>query len=227
MPDLKSTDNSAPQPRAPRRPRRAPKPADEQSRQPQRTPPPLTSRPLVETSGPDPDAPLSDVRLAIGTIAGTHGVDGELKLRLSTDEPDQLIRLKRIFIGDEPIARRLLSVRFHQGMALIRVNGVTNAEQGRALFRQPVRISGKDARPLEPGEFYYYQVVGITAYNEAGEVVGTVSDILETGANDVFVIRPDGGGAEILLPNIPDVILEVDPVGKRMVIRPLVYWDAS
>ncbi|MCC6791626.1 MAG: 16S rRNA processing protein RimM [Thermomicrobiales bacterium] len=167
------------------------------------------------------------MRLTIGTIAGTHGVDGELKLRLATDDPDQLHRLKRIYIGDEPAPRRLRGVRFHQGMALIRISGVATAEQGRELFRQPVRIAGSDARPLEPGEFYYYQVVGIDAFDGAGARLGTVADILETGANDVFVIRPDGEGPEMLLPNIPDVILEIDPAGRRMVVRPLVYWDAK
>jgi 16S rRNA processing protein RimM len=226
MPDSKSTDNPPPKPRAPRAPRR-PRPTSATPVDPGRHPAPFSSRPLVETSGPDPDVPLSDVRLTIGTIAGTHGVDGEVKLRLATDDPDQLSRIKRIYIGDEPTPRRLLGVRFHQGMALIRISGVATQAQGQALYRQPVRISGKDARPLEPGEFYYYQAVGITAYDEAGAVVGTVADILETGANDVFVIRPEGGGKEILLPNIPDVILEIDPVEKRMTIRPLVYWDAS
>lgn len=222
MPGSKLTDKTPPGPRAPRvprQPRSASRPALPVA--------PITSRPLIETDGPDPDAPLHAVRLTIGTIAGTHGVDGELKLRLATDDPDQLRRLKRIYIGDEELPRRLRGVRFHQGMALILVAGITTADQGRALFRQPVRIAGADARPLAPGEFYYYQVIGISAFDEAGALIGTVADILETGANDVFVIRPEGGGPEILLPNIPEVILELDTAGKRMVIRPLVYWDAK
>jgi 16S rRNA processing protein RimM len=222
MPDLKLTDNPTPGPRAPRAPRKprpAPKPAS--------APAPITSRPLIETEGPDPDAALKDVRLTIGTIAGTHGVDGELKLRLATDDPDQLKRLKRVYIGDETAPRRLLGVRFHQGIALVRISGVATAEQGRELFRQSVRIAGSDARPLKPGEFYYYQVIGISAFDESGARIGTVADILETGANDVFVIRPEGDGPEMLLPNIPDVILEIDTAGKRMVIRPLVYWDSK
>jgi 16S rRNA processing protein RimM len=238
MPDSKSTDNAAtpsPEPRKPRKKRQA-KPAGNPRSDPpatraepgaqRRTPPPFTSRPLAETAGPDPDVPLSDVRLAIGTITGTHGTNGELKLRLSTDDPEQLRRIKRIFVGDEPAARTLVGVRFHQGMALIRIKGVANPEQGAALRGQTVRISGKDARPLEPGEFYYYQVVGITAYDETGEVVGTVSDILETGANEVFVITPAGGGKDILLPNIPDVVLDINSAERRMTVRPLVYWES-
>jgi len=170
--------------------------------------------------------PLSEVRLAIGTIIGMHGTGGELKLRLATDEPDQLRRLKRIYVGDDPDPRRLLGVRFHKGMALIRIGGVTRPEHGESLRGQVVRISGRDARPLEPGEFYYYQVIGLTVFDELGEEVGVVSDIMETGANVVFVVTPNGGGKEILLPNIPDVVLDLRPAERRMVVRPQVYRDA-
>lgn len=239
MPDSKSTDSDRPRPSSPTRPRarRVEKPAaGTASGAPKQTAPPaprrrkpttLKSRPLGETPGPEPDTPLSNVRLAVGTIIGTHGVAGELKMRLATDDPEQLRRIKRVYVGDEEKTRRLLGVRFHQGMALIRVSGVSTPEQGAELRGQTIRISGRDARPLEPGEFYYYQVIGITAYDEAGEVLGTVSDILETGANDVFVISPAGGGKEILLPNIPDVVLDIEPAERRMTVRPLVYWDSQ
>jgi 16S rRNA processing protein RimM len=181
---------------------------------------------LVNTAGPDPDVPLEDVRLAIGSIGGTHGTDGELRMRLATDEPDHLRRIKRVYVGDEPGPRRLLDIRFHAGVALIRLSGVRTPEEAAALLGLPVRISGQDARPLKEGEFYYYQVIGVTAYDEAGETVGTVTDILETGANDVFVINPPDGGKEILIPNIPSAVLSIDSGARRMVIRPLVYWDS-
>jgi 16S rRNA processing protein RimM len=226
MPASKSTDNpTAPvdrstsaatgRTRPPRKPRHRQKS------------PAFASRPLGETPGPDPETPLSDVRLAIGTIAGAHGSGGELKLRLATDDPEQLRRIKRIYIGDETTIRRLIGVRFHKGMALIRVSGVTLPEQAELLRGQIVRISGNDARPLEPGEFYYYQVIGLTAKDEAGAAIGVVSDIIETGANVVFVVSPADGGKDILLPNIPDVILDLDPAARTMVVRPLTYWNSQ
>jgi 16S rRNA processing protein RimM len=108
-------------------------------------------------------------------------------------------------------------------MALLRLSGVRTREEGRLLLGQPIRIAGSDARPLAPGEFYVYQVIGLEALDEAGNRVGTVTDLLETGANDVFVVTPDEG-AEILLPNIPEVILDLDPAARRMVVRRLVYY---
>lgn len=242
MPDSKSKANEGPRPVRPVAPRRArpvqpaapvlpaPEPIEAptsgDSRPPTRHASAApSSRPLGQTPGPDPDVPLEQVRLTIGTIAGTHGTDGELKLRLATDDPDQLFRLKRVFIGDEPTARRLLSVRFHAGMALIRISGVSRPDTGRQLLGVSVRISGRDARPLQEGEFYFYQVIGITAYDEAGAVLGTVTDILETGANDVFVVTPPDGGKEEMHPNIPSVVIDLDPAQKKIVLRPLVYWD--
>ena len=231
MPDSKSTADepaaASPAPPPSRRPsprrRQASATSDrppERAARQARTP---SSRPLAQTPGPDPDTPLPDVRLTVGTIAGTHGVAGEVTMRLATDDPDHLRRIKQVFVGDEAQPRRLLGLRFHAGMALVRLGGVRTREDGRLLLGQPVRIAGTDARPLEAGEFYFYQAIGLEARDDAGRRIGTVTDILETGANDVFVVTPDEG-ADILLPNIPEVILDLNPAERRMIVRPLVYY---
>lgn len=90
---------------------------------------------------------------------------------------------------------------------------------------EPLRIAGTDARPLEPGEYYLYQLIGLQVFDEAGTALGAVTDIMETGANDVLVVAPPDGGADQLFPNHPDVVLDVDPNAGRMVVRPLVYWE--
>jgi 16S rRNA processing protein RimM len=185
-----------------------------------------SSRPLVETAGPEPETPLSKVRLAIGSIGSPHGTEGDLRLRLLTDDPQHLLKIRQVWVGDETQPRQLLSIRFHTGLGLIRLSGVRNPDDARALLGQMVRISGKDARPLAAGEFYFYQVIGLTAYDEAGAELGIVTDIMETGANDVFVITPGGDEKEMLLPNIPSVILEIDSKARKMIVRPLVYWES-
>jgi 16S rRNA processing protein RimM len=169
--------------------------------------------------------PLAAVRLTVGTVVGAHGVRGELKVRLTTDDPEHLRRgvVKRVWVGDEPGARRLLGVRLHAGQALVRVQGIATREAALALRGQPLRIAGADARPLAPGEFYLYQVIGLDAVDEAGRALGRVTDILETGAHDVFVVTPPAGGPDLLLPNHPEVVLDVRPAEGRMVVRPLVY----
>jgi 16S rRNA processing protein RimM len=167
--------------------------------------------------------PPEETRLTVGTIIGTHGVGGELKMRLATDDPEHLASIKRVFIGDEPKARRLVSVRLHAGGALIRLPGVSTPDQGAELRGLPVRIAGSDARPLEPGEHFLYQLIGLEVFDEAGQALGIVTDLIETGAHDVLVIAPPGGGQEMLLPNQAEIVLDVRPDERRMTVRPLVY----
>jgi 16S rRNA processing protein RimM len=144
-------------------------------------------------------------------------------VKLATDDPEHLASVRRVFIGDEERPRRLRSFRLHGDLGLIHLGGVSTRETAEALRGQPVRITGTDARPLEPGEFFLYQLIGLHVETETGEPLGVVTDFMETGANGVFVITPDGGGTPILLPNHPDVVPDIRPDERRMVVRPLVY----
>lgn len=145
-------------------------------------------------------------------------------MRLATDQPDHLRSLRRIWLNKEAEPRRIASLRMHGPMALITLDGVRTPEEGAKLRGSTVRIAGEDARPLEPGEFFIYQVIGIDVLAEDGTRIGQVADYVQTGANDVVVVRDDAG-KEQLFPNLPEVILELDPAGRRMVVRPLRYWD--
>lgn len=165
------------------------------------------------------------MRLSIGVLVGVHGLNGELKLRLDTDDPEHLTAIERVYVGDEERPRRVLGLRFHAGQALIRLQGVETPEVGRELRGRPLRIPGAEARPLAPGEYFLYQLVGLAVVDEAGTALGRVTDLMETGTHDVLVVSPVGAGPDILLPNRPEVVLDIDPVGGRMVVRPLVYLE--
>lgn len=181
----------------------------------------IGSRALIETAGPSPMDALSDVRLTIGTIGGTHGVGGELKLRLLTDQPDHLPTLTRVFLGNSDSPTRLQAVRFHGGMALIKLEGVDTPEQGKTLGGLQVKIAGEDARPLEAGEYFLFQLIGLQAVDENGTVIGAVTDLIETGAHDVLVITPPGGNrsSQILVPNHPEFVTRLAPEDGVIDIR--------
>jgi 16S rRNA processing protein RimM len=185
--------------------------------------PPKTAGPLIQSAGPDPQTPLDQAVLTIGIIVGTHGIGGDLKVRPVTDVPEQFELLSSVYVGDEARPRKVQHVRFHSGQVLLKLRGISNREDGASFRGQPIRISGKDALPLEEGEFLLYQLIGLDAFDESGNKVGTTVDLIETGARDVFVIRPEGGGAEILLPNTEDAVLEIVPNERRMVVRLLEY----
>jgi 16S rRNA processing protein RimM len=181
---------------------------------------------LIETAGPEPATPLADVRLTVGRIGGTHGVRGELKMRNLTDDPEHLKRVERVYLGnaDTPIA--LKGVRFTKDGALITLEGVTTPEAGARLSGLPVKIAGTDARPLEEGEYFLFQLIGLEVLTEDGTPAGTVTDLMETGAHDVLVIgeRPDAAD-DLLVPNHPEFVLEISPEKGTIIIRPPVYGN--
>lgn len=148
---------------------------------------------------------------------------GELKVRPVTDLPEQFEGLTSVYVGDEQRPRKVQNVRFHSGNVLLKLRGIANPEDGAAFRGQAIRISGKDAIPLEEGEFLLYQLIGLDAFDEAGTKIGTTVDLIETGSRDVFVIRPEDGRADILLPNTEDAVLEIVPSERRMVVRLLEY----
>ena len=167
------------------------------------------------------------MRLTIGTILAPHGVRGEFKLYLHSDEPEHLQTLKRVYLGDEPSPRSVLGVRLHAGAALMRLQGISTPESVEQFRGFPLRIPGADARPLAANEYFLYQVIGLEVFDEGGHRLGRVADVMETGANDVLVIAPEDGGADMLLPSVPEVIIAMEPEAGRIVVRPLRYYGES
>lgn len=181
-------------------------------------------RSLIETAGPDPDDALSSIKLTIGVIGGTHGVNGELKLKLLTDHPEHLPTIRTVYLGDSDEPTAVQGFRFHGDQGLILLDGVDNPEDGKRLGGLKVRILGSDAAPLEEGEYFLFQLIGLKAETESGEPIGVVTDLLETGANDVLVIQPESGD-ELLVPNHPEYVRDILPEEGRIVIVPPVYLN--
>jgi 16S rRNA processing protein RimM len=184
---------------------------------------PRTPPRLADTAGPDPSTPLSQARLKVGTILAPHGLNGEFKLRLQTNDPEHLLTLKRLYLGNETAPRTVLSARMHQGNALVRLQGISSPETVERLRGTTLSIRASDARPLGPNEYFLFQVIGLEVFTEAGERLGKVTDLMETGANDVLVVTPDEG-PDILLPSHPEVVLSMDPAEGKVIVRPLTYY---
>ena len=162
--------------------------------------------------------------MTIGTILAPHGVRGEFKVRLQTDDPAHLLTIKRLYLGEETMPRTVLGVRLHDGNALIRLQGISTPETVERFRGTPLQIRGTDARPLAENEYFLYQIIGLDVFDESGNRLGQVADLMETGANHVLVVTPDDGGSDILLPSHPDVIISMEPAAGRIVVRPLTYY---
>lgn len=145
-------------------------------------------------------------------------------MRILTDDPDHLKTIKTVYLGERDTPIGLKGIRFTSDGALISLEGTSSPEAGAILNGLAVKIAGSDARPLEEGEYFLFQLIGLTAYSEDGETIGTVTDLIETGAHDVLVIgdRPDAPD-DLLVPNHPEFVLELSPESGKVVIRPPEY----
>lgn len=170
-------------------------------------------------------APAADQppeRLMIGIIGAPHGVRGAMRLRIVSDFPERLASLTHVYLGEESQRRRLRSLRGASPAAIFQVAGITSRDDAGLYRGMPVYIDIRDAKPLDEGEYYWHQLIDMTVVTPEGDVLGTLTSILQTGANDVYVVtRVDG--SEVLLPALHDVILEIDVPNKRMVAKPLEF----
>ena len=155
--------------------------------------------------------------LAAGRVVRPFGLRGELKVELFTDYPEQLIRLRTVYLGPQAEPWKVEGVRLHKGAALFKLVGCDDRTAAEALRGLLVQIVVEDAAPLKEGEYYAYQIVGMTVVEENGTLLGKVTEIISTGANDVYLVAgPEG---ELLLPAIESVILEIDLEADRMVVH--------
>jgi 16S rRNA processing protein RimM len=159
----------------------------------------------------------------VGRIVGAHGIQGEVKMEIHTHFPERLQNLRRVYFDDDLTPHPLSGVRYHANQALLRFPDISDRDAAEALRGTIVRIAGSQAKPLDEGEFYHYQLIGLAVYDEVGNQLGTLADILEAGEVDVYVARDDQG-REQLFPALHDVVLEIDPPANRIVVRPQV-WD--
>jgi 16S rRNA processing protein RimM len=153
-------------------------------------------------------------------VLGAHGIHGELKCRVVTDFPSR--RFKRgsqVFLRGK--ACSVEAARIQGQTVLLKLAEIGDRDAAQALRGTDVEVPTEAALKLPRGQFYWHEVIGLNVEVVAsGEVVGRVADILETGANDVYIVK-NARGQEILIPAIKDVVKQIDPSAGRMLIEPL------
>lgn len=148
--------------------------------------------------------------LAVGFLRRPHGVRGEIIMDLHTDFPERLKAGRKLFIGGGHKPMTLTGCRVHGQGRLIALQGVDTPESAGRFRNQWVFVKTKDAPVLPDGQYYQYQLIGLNVVDEEDRSLGKLTEIIETGANDVYVVTKESGG-EILLPAIPSVILDLQP----------------
>jgi 16S rRNA processing protein RimM len=153
--------------------------------------------------------------LVIGKVRRPHGVSGDVLVEIFTDFPERLRPDVVVYAGEDHLPLTICRRRTHNDGLLLAFENITTPEQVGRFRNQFLYISRKSATKLSKGEFYQYQLLDLAVEDESGRSLGKITEIIETGANDVYEVT-DENGHELLLPAIAEVILNVDLDQKTM-----------
>ena len=160
---------------------------------------------------------MSEERVAVGRILGPWGVRGEVRIEHFSQSPDRFVPGARVFAGETPLT--VECSRPHKGHLVAKLREVSDRGEADSMRGAALTVEVAALPPAPDGSYYQFQLIGLTAFTTKAESLGTVSQVLETGANDVYVV--DGAdGRQILLPAISGVVLEVDLARGLMVVDP-------
>jgi 16S rRNA processing protein RimM len=160
----------------------------------------------------------SSEHLLVGRVIRPHGIRGMLLVEAFTDVMHSLRSDSEILLGSELVPVVVRSIRPHRARFLLSLEGCEDRDAAERWRGQDIQLRLDDADPLPDGVYYHWQILGLTAITEDGEVLGEVHQIIETGANDVYVLRDDAGN-ELLVPAITSVILRTDLQAGQIVVR--------
>ena len=158
--------------------------------------------------------------LRVGVITSTHGVRGEVKVFPTTDDAKRFKKLKTVILdtGKGQTTLEIEQVKFFKNMVILKFDGVDTMNEVEGWRQKDLLITRDQAVTLQPDEYFITDLIGLLVKDDTGAEVGTVKDVLETGANDVYVVALPNG-KELLLPAIKDCILNVDIEAGEMTVH--------
>lgn len=159
----------------------------------------------------------------VGQIINTQGVKGQVRIWPLTDDVERLSRLNRVFLEEKPPGYpdtlTITSVKPHKQIAVVTFQEITDMNMAEKLKGCYITIPSDEVPSPEEGSYYHFQLEGLEVLTEEGEMLGSLVEILETGSNDVYVVRNLQNKKEILIPALKSVVLRVDLENKKMTVR--------
>lgn len=148
--------------------------------------------------------------LQVGVITTTHGVRGEVKVFPTTDDAARFKKLKNVILdtGKEKIDLEIASVKFFKNLVILKFKGIDDINDVEKYRKKSLYVTRENAVKLKANEYFIADLIGLKVTSDEGEDLGEITDVLQTGANDVYVIR-ENSGEELLLPAIRDCVKEV------------------
>ncbi|HHW02895.1 MAG TPA: 16S rRNA processing protein RimM [Thermoanaerobacterales bacterium] len=159
--------------------------------------------------------------ITVGRVLSSWGVRGQVKVEPLTDDIKRFDKLKKVYVdtNNSLIPYDVESVLYlKKAFVILKLKNVDSPEQAEKLRGEHLKVSREDAVKLPEGSYFICDIIGLFVFTESGELLGKVVDVLQTGANDVYVVSGDTGN-QILLPAIKEVVRQIDLENNKMIVR--------
>lgn len=167
-------------------------------------------------------------KIAVAIIGKSHGLKGELKLYPFTNLPEIIESLDEVFLYNENkkqiLVAKILNLRLADGYYIVKLKGVDSVNDAKKFVGTKVYIKKEELPELSEWEYYFFEIVGSSVFDEKGKFLGVVDEVIQTGSNDVLVINK-GKENEQLIPIIYDYILSIDKKNKKIVVKQPEWLD--
>lgn len=155
--------------------------------------------------------------ITVGKIVAPHGVRGDVRIIPLTDFPDRFYDLKTVFVEDGA-QLTIEAVRQHKKFVLLKFAGYDSMDAAQTLRGKTLKIKREDVVKLPEGQYYIFDIVGLNVFTEEGVSLGSITDVLQPGSNDVYVVEQHDK-KELLIPAIKEVVKKIDIEGKQMIVK--------
>ena len=158
--------------------------------------------------------------MSVGQIGKTHGLKGEVKVFSLSDSLERFKKLKNVYIDGE--IRKVEGCKLQSDNAILKIEGIDSIEQAELYRNKYLMVSREDALELPEDSYYVADLIDCSVFDTDGEELGKVFDVLSTPGNDVYWVK---GKKEVLIPVLKDIVVSIDIVERKIVIKPVKEWQ--
>lgn len=166
--------------------------------------------------------------IKVGRIINTHGIRGELKVFPLTDNLDRFDDLKIVYIGNNKEKVEIEQVKYHKGLAIIKLKEFHNINQVLKFKDDFLYIDVEDKVELPEDHYFIFDIVDCNVYDTKGRKIGVVTDVLQYTSNDVYVVKDMEKNKEYLIPAVKEFVVDIDVENKKIIIDPIegmIEWE--
>ena len=158
--------------------------------------------------------------LQVGVITSTHGIRGEVKVFPTTDDPKRFRKLKQVILdtGKEQLEMEIASVKFFKNMVIVKFKGIDDINDVEKYRKAGIYVTRENAIPLGENEYFIADLIGLRVISDEEEELGVIDDVLQTGANDVYIVKKEQT-PDLLIPAIKDCIKNVNIEEGTMIVH--------